>query len=233
MESVTKWDLRSPSTYNSVEATENIVEDEPQSTNVASHLLTELWKSQLRIKELETDKILSEEKIKLLQKKQGRGSNEHGVDYLRHKLNRERKQRRRAEAVNSMLLKKVSDSESLLKRREKEREAIEELCKELMRRIEALSGKMNRYRDETEEERQMLQMAEVWREERVKMKLVDAKLALQEKYEEMNQIASEFEELVKVKRDGFGETSMRRGEGLMKMARSVNVSDQARSDPNT
>lgn len=40
--------------------------------------------------------------------------------------------------------------------------------------------------DETEEEMQMLQMAELWREESVRVKLMDSKLSLEEKYEEMN-----------------------------------------------
>jgi hypothetical protein len=47
-----------------------------------------------------------------------------------------------------------------------------------------------------EEERRMLQMAEVWREERVQMKLSDAKLALEHKYSQLNRLQAEMEELL-------------------------------------
>ncbi|KAA8543596.1 hypothetical protein F0562_021658 [Nyssa sinensis] len=50
-----------------------------------------------------------------------------------------------------------------------------------------------KFREEVEEERRMLQMAEVWREERVQMKLVDAKVTLEEKYSQMNKLVADLE----------------------------------------
>ncbi|KAF8738633.1 hypothetical protein HU200_013948 [Digitaria exilis] len=51
-------------------------------------------------------------------------------------------------------------------------------------------------REEVDEERKMLQMAEVWREERVQMKLVDAKLMLDAKYTQLSKLQQEVESFV-------------------------------------
>ena len=40
-------------------------------------------------------------------------------------------------------------------------------------------------------------MAEVWREERVHMKLIDAKVALDEKYSQMNKLVADLETFLK------------------------------------
>ncbi|KAG2267951.1 hypothetical protein Bca52824_062506 [Brassica carinata] len=63
---------------------------------------------------------------------------------------------------------------------------LEKVCEELVTRIDDLKAETRRKWDETEEEMQMLQMAELWREESVRVKLMDSKLSLEEKYEEMN-----------------------------------------------
>ncbi|TVU40130.1 hypothetical protein EJB05_13580, partial [Eragrostis curvula] len=47
--------------------------------------------------------------------------------------------------------------------------------------------------EEMEEERRMLQMAEVWHEERVQMKLSDARLALEGKYAQLDRLQAEME----------------------------------------
>ncbi|BFG29518.1 hypothetical protein CerSpe_157920 [Prunus speciosa] len=52
-------------------------------------------------------------------------------------------------------------------------------------------------REEVERERKMLQMAEVWREERVQMKLVDAKVAVEEKYSLMNKLVVDLEKFLR------------------------------------
>ncbi|CAI9770339.1 unnamed protein product [Fraxinus pennsylvanica] len=75
------------------------------------------------------------------------------------------------------------------------RELIEEVCDELAKEIgedkaevEAVRRESMKFLEEVEEERKMLQMAEVWREERVQMKLVDVKVMLEEKYSQMNML---------------------------------------------
>lgn len=68
----------------------------------------------------------------------------------------------------------------------------------------------------------MLQMAELWREESVRVKLMDSKLSLEEKYEEMNQFVDELEKcLMMARKVGPEEMKLKRVEGLIKMARSL------------
>lgn len=59
--------------------------------------------------------------------------------------------------------------------------------------VEAFKRESMKLREEVEEERKMLQMAEVWREERVQMKLIDAKVTLEEKYAQMNKLVADLE----------------------------------------
>lgn len=73
-----------------------------------------------------------------------------------------------------------------MNRLRRERDTLEKVCEELVTRIDDLKAETRRKWDETEEEMQMLQMAELWREESVRVKLMDSKLSLEEKYEEMN-----------------------------------------------
>jgi hypothetical protein len=102
----------------------------------------------------------------------------------------ERRHRRELEAANGRLLRQ-------LKQQSKARELMEEACSELTREVEAEAELLGRrMREELEEERRMLQMAEVWREERVQMKLSDAKLALEHKYSQLNRLQAEMEELM-------------------------------------
>ena len=109
--------------------------------------------------------------------------------------------------MNSKLVNELADAKCTAKRyiqdydkERKARELIEEVCDELAKEIgedkaevEALKRESMKLREELEDERKMLQMAEVWREERVQMKLVDAKVALENKYSQMNKLVAELE----------------------------------------
>ncbi|KAA8520062.1 hypothetical protein F0562_014318 [Nyssa sinensis] len=115
---------------------------------------------------------------------------------------------------------------------EKEREArelLEEACNELAKKIvedkaevEALKSESIKIFEEVEEERKMLQMAEVWREERVQMKLVDVKLILEEKYCQLNNLIADLETFLK-SRDVTMDTS--EAKVIEQAASSVNFQD--------
>ena len=82
----------------------------------------------------------------------------------------------------------------------KARELMEEACSKPTREVEEDQAEVEllrreclRMREEMEEERRMLQMAEVWREERVQMKLADAKLALEANYAQLAHLQAEME----------------------------------------
>uniref|UniRef100_A0A804QYQ5 Myosin heavy chain-related n=1 Tax=Zea mays TaxID=4577 RepID=A0A804QYQ5_MAIZE len=184
-------------------------------------LREELVVAQDRIHELEAEcrstkkqldhlaKNISEEKASL--KSREHDKFHHILDAVKEELNRERKQRHRAEMMNSKLLNDLSEMELAAKRYsrdyEKERKArvlMEEVCDELAKEItedraevEAMRSESMKIRDELEEEKKMLQMAEVWREERVHMKLVDAKLTLENKYSQLSMLQNELEDFLR------------------------------------
>ncbi|WZY97521.1 hypothetical protein YC2023_069850 [Brassica napus] len=136
--------------------------------------------------------------------------------------NKEREERKRANTENAMLKKKMWDMESSLNRLRRERDTLEKVCVELVTRIDDLKAETRRKWDETEEEMQMLQMAELWREESVRVKLMDAKHSLEEKYEEMNWFVDELEKcLLMARKVGPEEMKLKRVERLIKMARSL------------
>ncbi|KAJ4915421.1 Uncharacterized protein Rs2_00971 [Raphanus sativus] len=106
------------------------------------------------------------------------------------------------------------DMESSVNRLRRERDTLEKVCEELVMRIDELKAETRRKRNEAEEEMQMLEMAEMWREESVRVKLMDAKLSLEEKYEEMNWFADELERcLVMARKLGPEEMKLKRVDG--------------------
>uniref|UniRef100_A0A0A9GDT2 Uncharacterized protein n=1 Tax=Arundo donax TaxID=35708 RepID=A0A0A9GDT2_ARUDO len=183
-------------------------------------LREELMLAQDRIHELEsecrsTKKQLDHLVKNLAEEKASWKSREHDkvhhiLDAVKEELNREKKHRQRAEMMNSKLLSDLSEmkfaAKHYLQDYEKERKArvlMEEVCDELAKEIaedkaevEALRSESMKIRDELEEEEKMLQMAEVWREERVQMKLVDAKLILENKYSQLSKLQDELEDFL-------------------------------------
>lgn len=139
----------------------------------------------------------------------------HAVAALRDELGAERRHRRQLEQANARLLRDLAEARSAAKQQaqsyemeRKARELMEDACSELTREVEEDQAEVEllrreclRMREEMEEERRMLQMAEVWREERVQMKLSDAKLALENKYTHLNRLQAEMEAFLRSKDD--------------------------------
>ncbi|KAL3647033.1 hypothetical protein CASFOL_008001 [Castilleja foliolosa] len=100
------------------------------------------------------------------------------ITELKTELDRQRKARKKTESLNKRL------SKELLEER-KRKEALERVCEELAKEISADKFEINRMKREIEEERKMLRTAEIIREERVQMKLSDARMVLEEKLLEL------------------------------------------------
>ncbi|GAB2284683.1 hypothetical protein Dimus_019135 [Dionaea muscipula] len=219
---------------------------------VVSSLRKDLDKAQVRIEELETERKSSKKKMehflrKLSEERAAWRSREHEkvrafIDDMKADLNRGKKSRQRLEAVNSKLVNDVAEAKLSAKRylqayekERKARELIEEVCDELAKEIgedktevEALKKRFTMIQEEVEEERKMLQMAEVWREERVQMKLVDAKVFLDEKYSLMNKIIEQLENFLRsrsVVMSSLDKEDMREVEMLRQAAASIKVQD--------
>ncbi|KAL2634575.1 hypothetical protein R1flu_006054 [Riccia fluitans] len=137
------------------------------------------------------------------------------VQAVKLEIEEEKKVRRRVESVNRKMSRElveanlaVAKAVNELERERKARELMEDVCDELAREIgedkaevEELKRESAKVREEVEEERKMLQMAEVWREERVQMKLAEARLEVEEKCAMLEQLKSDLESFLHMVRD--------------------------------
>ncbi|XP_047969183.1 uncharacterized protein LOC125212925 isoform X3 [Salvia hispanica] len=250
MEGATKWDpdgwKASEEVKNIFSQTKPSDEHRASSAKVISALKEELEQARSRINELETDRRSSKKKLeqflrKLSEERTAWRSREHEkvraiIDDMKADVTREKKNRQRLEIVNSKLVNELADAKLSAKRYlheyEKERKArvlIEEVCDELAKEIgedkaevEALKRESMKLREEVDEERKMLQMAEVWREERVQMKLVDAKVMLEEKYSQMNRLIADLEPFLNSRSDS---QETKKADFLRQAAASLNIQD--------
>ncbi|KAH7429328.1 hypothetical protein KP509_09G041900 [Ceratopteris richardii] len=195
-----------------------------ESTSMVSSLRGELKKTKASIKELQSEQSSYDEDMEMLDKKladertalHGRAEEAvlAAIKPFKEELEVERKSKLKLESKYKKLSKEVNEVKrgltktmQELEREQKARELMEDVCDELAREIgedkaqvEELKRQSAKYREEVEQERRMLQMAEVWREERVHMKLAEAKFELEEKNAALDTLRSELEAFLKVKR---------------------------------
>ncbi|KAI3673804.1 hypothetical protein L6452_39934 [Arctium lappa] len=252
MEGATKWD---PGSWKASEDVRRIygeskhLEEQVGVVAMVSALESELEQARSRIHDLENERRSSKKKLEQFLKKLNEEratwrSREHEkiravIDDIKGELNRERKNRQRMEIVNSKLVNELADCKLSAKRymqdyekERKARELIEEVCDELAKEIgedkaevEALKRESMKMREEVDDERKMLQMAEVWREERVQMKLVDAKVTLEDKYSQMNKLIADLQDFLKSKSMNLDAEELKKAETLKQCADSVNIQE--------
>ncbi|XP_068338476.1 uncharacterized protein At5g41620-like [Pyrus communis] len=131
----------------------------------------------------------------------------------------EKKLRRQTERLNKKLGKELADKEAALSKATKElemekraKEIFEQVCNELATglgedraQVEELKKESEKVREEVEKEREMLQLADVLREERVQMKLSEAKYHFEEKNAIVEQLKNELEaHLISKTHEGSG-----------------------------
>ncbi|KAJ7963827.1 Actin cytoskeleton-regulatory complex pan-like protein [Quillaja saponaria] len=252
MEGKTKWDPVCPISSDETQQIRGhmkLPDQQISAVSVVSALEAELDQARARIQELETERRSSKKKIehflrKVSEERASWRSREHEkirvyIDDIKAELSRERKNRQRIEIVNSRLVNELADAKVSAKhymqdyeKERKGRELIEEVCDELAKEIgedkaeaEALKRESMRLREEVEDERKMLQMAEVWREERVQMKLVDAKVALEEKYSQMIKLVADLESFLKSRNTISDVKDMKEAELLRQASASLNIQD--------
>ncbi|CAN1147075.1 Uncharacterized protein At5g41620, partial [Linum perenne] len=249
VESATKWDLvcvETLSEANQIYSHMKRLDQQKSGASVISSLKAELDQARLCIQELETERHSSKKKLEHFLKKVSEErsvwrSREHEkirafISDIKADLSRERKSRQTLEILNSKLVNELADTKVSAKRlmqdygkERKARELIEEVCDELAREIgddkaeiEAINREGMKMREEVDDERKMLQMAEVWREERVQMKLVDAKVALEEKYSQMNKVVGDLLDFLKSK---GAISDIKQAESLIQAAASINIEE--------
>ncbi|XP_077247507.1 protein BRANCHLESS TRICHOME-like [Tasmannia lanceolata] len=99
------------------------------------------------------------------------------IQNLKSEIEFERKMRKKAESLNKRLAKELAEEK-------KGREETGRVCEELANEIVTNKAEIDTMKREMEEERKMLRIAEVWREERVQMKLAEAKLLMEKNLSE-------------------------------------------------
>ncbi|KAH7662089.1 Myosin rod fragments domain-containing protein [Dioscorea alata] len=254
MEKATKWDpgctKASDEVYRFYSHLKLLEDQQITTVSVVSTLQAELEQARTQIAELEAERKVAKKKIdhffrKVEEEKASWRSKEHKkiraiLDDMKIDLNRERKSRQRMEIMNSKLVNELAEAKLSAKRfmqdYEKERKnriLMEEVCDELAKEmgedkaeVDALKKESLMAREEVEEERKMLQMAEIWREERVQMKLVDAKLTLEEKYAQLSKLQADLEAFLKERRNtNLDEGNIKEADALVKAVGSVGIQD--------
>ncbi|MBA0833165.1 hypothetical protein Goarm_017500, partial [Gossypium armourianum] len=252
MEGATKWDpvcLKPTDEVRQTYSRMKHIDQRVTAVSTVSALEAELEQARARIDELETECRSSKKKLEHLLRKVSEEraewrSREHEkirafVDDVKANLNREKKNSQRLEIVNSKLVNELAAAKLSAKqymqnyeKERKSRELIEEVCDELAKEIgedkaevEALRRYSMKLRKEVDEERKMLQMVEVWREERVQMKLIDAKVALEKRYSQMNKLVADLENFLRSRTGTRDANDMREAESLRQGAASVNVQE--------
>ncbi|RYR68371.1 hypothetical protein Ahy_A03g014865 isoform A [Arachis hypogaea] len=130
----------------------------------------------------------------------------------------EKKLRRQTERLNKKIAGEMANAKaSYLKvskelvREKRAKEILEQICDELARgmgddraEVEELKRESAKVREEVEKEREMLQVADVLREERVQMKLSEAKYQFEEKNAVLEKLRNELEGFMKTKEETNG-----------------------------
>ncbi|EES11990.1 hypothetical protein BDA96_06G050700 [Sorghum bicolor] len=189
----------------------------PSSVSLISALRSELdvARSHVRklIKEQKSDsyeieglkKQLTEEMESWKVKQKEKVAN--ALQFIVSELDTEKKSRKRAEKTNKKLSIALANTEASLQavtkeldRERKSKGRVEKICNELIRgidedkaEVQALKRETEKAQEELQKEREMLQLADEWREQRVQMKLLEARLQFEEKNAAVNQLRDELQ----------------------------------------
>jgi len=218
-----------------------------QHDSIVTVLLEELLRAQRSINKLKAERNSSKKKVeqfmqKLEDEKVLWKCNEHKkiekmLDELKDKLTRERRSRERMELLNTKLLHELDVANEstawFMKNYEKEkreRKLTEEVCHQLAKqigedktKIEKLMRDSIKIYKEVEEEREMMQMTEQWREERVQMKLADAKNVLEEKYNQMVELIAYLQMFLRSRGDEVNDKEIEDARLIKQAVESVNI----------
>ncbi|XWS52813.1 hypothetical protein CRYUN_Cryun11dG0104300 [Craigia yunnanensis] len=188
-------------------------EQHSSSMSLVSALGVELDRARVQVREQQSNRNeieclmrhFAEEKAAWKRKERERIRD--AIACIAEELEVEKKLRRQTERLNKKLGKELADTKASLSKATKElesekraKEILEQVCDELARGIgedrctvEELKRKSAKVREEVEKEREMLQFAGVLGEERVQMKLSEAKYHFEEKNAIVKKLRNELE----------------------------------------
>ncbi|KAG4945954.1 hypothetical protein JHK87_041961 [Glycine soja] len=159
------------------------------------------------------------------------------LDNIKDKLAREKRSRERMELFNTKLVHELAKTKisakqymTNYKKEKRERKLIEEVCNELAMQVREDTAKLEvllsdsvKICKEVEEEREMMEMAELWREERVQMKLADVQFLLEDKYNQMVQLIAFLQVFLRSRGAELDTTELEDAELIKRVVESVNI----------
>ncbi|KAL5808707.1 hypothetical protein ACOSQ3_029398 [Xanthoceras sorbifolium] len=217
-------------------------EDRPSSSmSLVSALHAELERARLQVNQLIQEQRSDQNEINYLMKcfaeeKAAWKSKEQqvveaAIESIAGELEVEKKLRRRFESLNKKLGKELAETKASLLKAVKELESekrarvvIEQVCDELARDVDVDDAEVEELKresaivcEEVEKEREMMQLADVLREERAQMKLSEAKHQLEEKSVAVDKLRSQLEAFLgtkKAKEKGRGSVNQPNGDEI-------------------
>ncbi|KAL3518589.1 hypothetical protein ACH5RR_021178 [Cinchona calisaya] len=200
-------------------------EQPPSSLSLLSALKVELERAFIQVNKLIHDQKSSQHEMEfLLQcfeeekatwKMKEKERMRSAIKSVAGELQIEKKLKHQTERLNKKLGRELADTKTALLRANKElesekraREILEQVCDELARgvgedraTVEEFKRESAKVREEVEKEREMLHLADVLREERVQMKLLEAKYQFEEKNAVVDELKTELEAYLRTKVD--------------------------------
>ncbi|KAL1558247.1 hypothetical protein AAHA92_08737 [Salvia divinorum] len=201
------------------------------SSTLVSALGAELERSCNRVSKLIHGQTKTESSVIDGVLKQARNGIHHAVPSTVGELETEKKLRRRIEKLNRKTEAELAETRASLARTAKELESekkarrkVEQVCEELARGVWDLKRQFSKVREEVEKEREMFHLADLLREERVQMKLSDAKCLYEEKNALVDKLRNEVEaylEGTKYGKEGDGSPRQDKTNELEKMLKET------------
>ncbi|XP_057743460.1 uncharacterized protein LOC130961530 isoform X2 [Arachis stenosperma] len=203
------WGLRKSNKV----AAKIVEERKATSDSVVSALLSEMLRAQSCIDNLKAENKSSKKKLQQL------------AGELEDKLGRERRSRERMEKMNASLVHELAKANLCVNQirlrydeERKQRELIEQVCNELAMQIgedkakvERLQSDFMKIQEEFEQERSMFEMADLWRQESIQMKLADARISLEDKHNQMLKLVDYLRSFLRSKGVEEADEELRRG----------------------
>ncbi|KAK7257601.1 hypothetical protein RIF29_31682 [Crotalaria pallida] len=181
---------------------DQLIQEQHSSQNDIDHIMKHFAEEKAAWKRREREKI------------------HNAIKNVAEELEVERKLRRQTERLNKKIAKEMANAKAShlkaskeLEREKRAKEIMEQICDELARgigedraQVQELKRESVKVREEVEREREMLQLADVLREERVQMKLSEAKYQFEEKNAFLEKLRNELEGYMRTKEEN-GEVS--------------------------
>lgn len=207
------------------------------SSTLFSALRIELDQSCNHVSKLIQGEKTGKSEIDILLKRIKHSSIHNAAPSIVGELETEKKLRRKSEKLNKQTEAELAETKASLTRAIKEaenekraRRKAEQICEELARGVWELKRQFAKVREEVEKEQEMFHLADLLREERVQMKLSDAKCLYEEKNALVDKLRNEVEAYLKGEKGGGDSSRHDKSKELEKRLRETFTGSQQNQD---